>query len=93
MKSFKRYFFSEILSTGFQRLLILGSVLVPVFVAYWMYKSTGREIERLPGEYGYYDTGAFYEGLIQGFLGYWVIYMTSVWVYRGFKDGKRPTET
>jgi uncharacterized RDD family membrane protein YckC len=86
---FVNYFFNDVLNKGFQRILIAGSFILPVLIGYVSYQESGQLIEGYEDRYGYYDEGAFYAGLIVGIIGYWVIYLLVVWIYKGFKESKQ----
>jgi uncharacterized RDD family membrane protein YckC len=88
---FTNYFFKDVLNKGYQRLLIAGSFILPLSIGYISYRQSGRLIDGYEDLYGYYDENEFYSGLIFGMIGYWVIYLLVIWIYKGFKESKRPS--
>lgn len=82
------YFFKNVLNKGYQRLLITGSFIIPLTVGYIWYKQGGYLFEGNQNSNDVYDVNNFYAGLSVGFIGYWIIYFVSVWIYKGFKESK-----
>ena len=90
MKKLYDYFFSNNLSKGYKRLIIVGSFVLPLILGTISYYSSGEERTHYydGNTYTYYDDGAIIAGFIIGYIVYWMLYFVIVWVLKGFKEDK-----
>jgi len=79
------YFFQVVSNKGVRRLIILGSLLLPLLTSLGIWYD-----EKDSGEsFRYYHIVPFIVLFTILFVVYWVIYLIVIWIYKGFEESRK----